>query len=178
MEIKPTELNGVYVIQPGIIKDVRGYFVKIFNEQEYMKHELDFDLKEHYYTASKYGVVRGMHFQIPPHDHNKIVYILYGNITDAVLDLRKESATFQQHISLELNETNRNAVYIPKGCAHGFLVKSEYAIVAYLQSSFYVPEHNKGILWNSFGMEWGVDEPILSDRDKGFSDLKEFESPF
>lgn len=178
MKIIPTELDGVYLIAPAILTDKRGYFVKIFNDDVFRRNGMDFELKEHYYTSSTRGVIRGMHFQVPPCEHTKIVYLLSGTIIDAVLDVRKDSPAYGEYISLELHEKNRTAVCIPPGFAHGFKVLSEYAVVGYMQSSVYSPEHDKGVLWDSFGMDWEIDSPVISDRDRGFPALKDFESPF
>lgn len=178
MEFKETGLKGVYIIKCNKFKDDRGSFVKIFNETEFSDKGLESDFKESFYTVSKKGVIRGMHFQIPPADHTKLVYVVSGRIRDVVVDLRKSSSSFGKSISVELSSENGLAIYIPKGFAHGFEVLSDSANVIYMASSIYSPEHDNGILWNSFDFDWSFDEPIISERDKGFPRLNEFESPF
>ena len=118
-----------------------------------------------------------MHFQCPPMDHAKLIYLTSGKITDVLLDLRRSSKSYKQHIVIDLSAYN-NALYIPPGIAHGFLSKEDNTIVVYNQSSVYSKEHDDGILWNSFGYEWGVGQPILSDRDKSFISFNKFKSPF
>ncbi len=178
MEFKETKLNGVYVIENNIFNDERGKFVKTFNFEEFSKQELYFNLKESFYTVSKKGVIRGMHFQTPPFEHAKIVYVVSGKINDVVVDLRKQSPTFGEFICIELSEENNKSIYVPKGFAHGFEVISDSAKVVYLTSSVYSPENDEGILWNSFGFKWNSENPILSERDKNFIKLNEFESVF
>ncbi len=118
-----------------------------------------------------------MHFQIPPHDHYKLVYVTKGKILDVILDIRSTSPSFGMSISFELNEAG-DSVLIPKGCAHGFMALSDEATVVYNVSSVYNSEADKGIKWNSFGFDWPVVEPVISDRDNNFILFSDFISPF
>jgi dTDP-4-dehydrorhamnose 3,5-epimerase len=118
-----------------------------------------------------------MHFQRPPMDHIKLIYLTSGRITDVILDLRKSSKTYNQYRAVELS-ANKDAILIPKGVAHGFIAREDNTIVVYNQSSIYNENFDDGILWNSFGFEWNIDYPILSRRDKSFVSLNYFDSPF
>jgi dTDP-4-dehydrorhamnose 3,5-epimerase/CDP-3, 6-dideoxy-D-glycero-D-glycero-4-hexulose-5-epimerase len=178
MNVVQTELDGVQILEPKIFRDDRGEFVKTFNREIFTELGLPFELAESYYSTSKKDVIRGMHFQTPPHAHTKIVYVSYGSITDVILDVRKDSATYGKFVTVSLSDENRKMVYIPIGFAHGFIAHQDDTCVEYLQTSGYAPHNDGGVRFDSFGMDWGVDEPIMSDRDKAFPALPEFESPF
>ncbi len=119
-----------------------------------------------------------MHFQIPPAAHVKLVYVTSGIILDVVLDIRKGSPTYGKYISAELSEKNRKMMYIPIGCAHGFLSLKNNSCVIYLQTTMYSKDNDAGIHIDSFGMDWGVSSPIMSTRDQAFPALQEFKTPF
>lgn len=178
MTFTKTLLNGVYIIEQDIFKDDRGSFVKTFQESTFKQLNLEYDFKESYYTKSKEDVIRGMHFQTPPHDHAKLVTVIQGTIIDVILDLRKSSPTYKQHIVVELSRENRKSIYIPRGCAHGFSVLSDMAIAYYMVTTEYSPSNDLGIKYDSFGYDWVIKDPIISDRDKSFCTFSEFESPF
>ncbi len=178
MEIKETNLEGCYVIIPRIIKDTRGSFVKPWHIDDFAKFELFFPIGEEYYSVSKKNVLRGMHFQTPPKATKKIVTCLSGNIFDVVIDLRKTSPTFQQYFSIELTSEAGKILYIPEGFAHGFCVLSNEATVLYLSSEMYSPENDSGIRWNSAGIEWPVNNPIVSEKDNLLVTLDQFDTPF
>ena len=119
-----------------------------------------------------------MHLQLPPHEHIKLVYVTHGEILDVILDLRKNSNTFGEYLTIPITSYS-NSLYIPKGCAHGFLTVSEEATVVYNVSTVYNPQADTGIKWDSFGFDWfGVRDPILSERDHNFVNFKDFNSPF
>lgn len=178
MKFVKTDLEGVYIIEPKVFGDSRGEFVKTFHEQTFREEGLVCDFKESFYSTSRKDVIRGMHFQVPPQDHAKLVYVTFGKILDVVLDIRKNSRTYGKHITVELSDMNRASIYIPSGFAHGFSVLSEEAVVIYMQSTMHSPEHDAGIRWDSFGMDWAIKSPVLSERDRNFPKLKEFKSPF
>jgi len=119
-----------------------------------------------------------MHFQLPPFDQSKLAYIVSGKVLDVIVDLRKNSPTFGDYLSVELSEYNNKSVYIPKGLAHGFGVISKSSTVIHLTTSEYSQKHDQGIRWDSFGMKWPIEKPIVSDRDRDFKKLSEFDSPF
>ena len=178
MKIESTLILGVFIIENEVHKDLRGEFVKSFQKEEFSKMGLEWDFRESYYTRSKADVIRGMHFQITPCDHAKLVTIIHGTVVDVILDLRKSSPTLGQHISVELSRENLKSIYIPSGCAQGFSVLGEDAVVNYMVTSEYAPLHDKGIRFDSFGYDWKIANPIISERDLQFPALAEFKEYF
>lgn len=177
MKISDLGLEGCFLIHNFVAKDHRGTFVKTFNEFLFREQSLQTSFKESYYSKSMKGVVRGMHFQLPPFDHEKLVYLTSGRVLDVILDLRKLSPTCGRVASVELDSFSES-VYIPKGCAHGFITLSEEATVVYNVSTVYSPEHDSGIHWQSIPFKWPINDPIISDRDAHFIRLSDFTSPF
>jgi dTDP-4-dehydrorhamnose 3,5-epimerase len=173
MKANSTALVGVLLLENFVSEDKRGTFVKTFHSGVFQEKGLAVSFCESYYSVSQNNVLRGMHFQLPPHDHDKLVYVTQGKILDVVVDLRTSSSSYLQHIALEVNEHN-NAVYIPRGCAHGFLTLSETATVVYNVTSVYNPDADAGIRWDSIGYEWPVNSPVISDRDSKFLTMSEF----
>ncbi|HOP41027.1 MAG TPA: dTDP-4-dehydrorhamnose 3,5-epimerase [Geobacteraceae bacterium] len=178
MRIKETTIPGCREIFPCILRDQRGAFVKTFHDEVFHSNGLATDWREEYYSVSRHGVLRGLHFQLPPHDHEKLVYCTAGSVIDAVVDLRKGSPTYGRHLIVKLSADQGNMLYIPRGLAHGFYVTDESATMLYKVSSVYSPEYDSGILWNSAGIPWPDDNPDISTRDAGFSSLDRFLSPF
>ncbi|MBB4104582.1 dTDP-4-dehydrorhamnose 3,5-epimerase [Allorhizobium borbori] len=177
-EISKTEIAGLMRLDPVVRSDTRGRFVKTFHADFFTAHGLRTDFAESYYSLSRKGVLRGMHFQTPPAQHAKLVHCAAGRILDVVVDLRRSEPSYGQFVSFELNADKGTLLYIPEGCAHGFLALSEDAMTVYNVTSVYTPAEDSGILWSSFGFEWPVREPLLSDRDLGFLPLSRFDSPF
>ena len=178
MELKKTLLEGCFEIKPITFVDKRGSFTKTFHEKEFKRLGLNSEWKEDYYTYSKKSVIRGMHLQLPPNDHFKLVHCLYGEVLDVLLDLRSSSPSFGKTYSLKLSSKKKNCIYITKGIAHGFLSLTEKSLLTYKVSSAHSPNHDSGVSWNSFGFEWPVKSPIISDRDRSLEDLNNFNSPF
>ena len=178
MILHKTPIHDVYVVEQTVTKDKRGSFVKNFQRSLFTQRDLECDFTESYYTKSHEDVIRGMHFQTPPHDHAKLITVISGTILDVVLDIRKSSKTYGQHFGIELSRENRKSLYIPRGLAHGFCVLSDVAIAYYQVTSEHNPDHDKGILFDSFGFTWPISNPIISDRDRAFPILSEFKSPF
>ena len=178
MEFVKTHLNGVYIVENDIRSDLRGSFVKTYRTSDFIKIGVEVDFRESYYTFSRQNVIRGMHFQAPPNDHAKLVTVIHGVIVDVILDLRRSSPSFGQHISVQLNGEEGKSVYIPRGCAHGFQVVGESAVTSYLVTSEYSPADDKGIHYDSFDYEWNVNNPIVSKRDLGFPNLADFRDYF
>jgi dTDP-4-dehydrorhamnose 3,5-epimerase len=177
MYTKDLQIEGVKLINNFSQEDRRGLFVKPFTNIIDSLKKLHFDINEIYYSISHNNVIRGMHFQRPPMDHAKLIYLTSGKITDVLLDLRKSSKTYKNHIAIDLS-AYENTLFIPAGIAHGFLSNENGTTVVYNQSSVYSQDHDDGILWNSFGYDWGTNEPILSDRDRSFIEFNDFNSPF
>ncbi|MFH1320709.1 MAG: dTDP-4-dehydrorhamnose 3,5-epimerase [Bacteroidota bacterium] len=178
MNITPTKLNGAYILNLVHFEDERGSFIKTFHTEIFKENKLDIDFKESYFSTSIKNVIRGMHFQLPPHDHSKLVYPVEGRVLDVLLDLRMASPTYGQYCTVELSCENKNGIYIPKGLAHGFRVLSDSATLVYMTTTVYNKGSDTGIRWDSFGFDWQVDNPLVSERDKGFVEFKDFKSPF
>ncbi|MFZ1704662.1 MAG: dTDP-4-dehydrorhamnose 3,5-epimerase family protein [Saprospiraceae bacterium] len=178
MTVQKTNIEGVNIIKNFIAHDVRGVFVKTFHEDIFAQNGLETQFKESYYSTSQKNVIRGMHFQLPPYDHDKLIFVTEGEIIDVVLDIRTESETYGQFVTFKISQLS-DSIFIPKGCAHGFLTISEKATVVYNVSKVYNAQFDTGILWNSFGYDWcDVQSPILSKRDSEFTPLCNFISPF
>ncbi|TWI60648.1 dTDP-4-dehydrorhamnose 3,5-epimerase [Pseudoduganella lurida] len=178
MRILPTALAGCHLIVPDIRRDERGYFVKTFHAEIFREHGLATDFREEYYSASHRGVLRGLHFQTPPHEHAKLVYCVRGAVFDAAVDLRQGSPTQGQHLTQELSEDNGCMLYLAPGVAHGFCALTDDALMVYKVTTVYAPDSDSGILWNSAGIDWPVTAPQLSARDQQFATLAQFASPF
>ena len=178
MKIKKTKIEGCFEIIPKINKDNRGLFIKTFHQPIFKKYKLETDFKEEYYSVSKKNVLRGLHFQKPPMAHAKLVYCVYGEVFDVVLDIRKKSKTYGKFLSLNLSAKKGNILYIPTGLAHGFQVLSDKAIMMYKTTTVYSPKHDTGILWNSVNIPWPNKKPIVSKRDKSFGIFSDFGTDF
>lgn len=172
-------LAGAKLITLPCFKDERGAFIKTFNDAAFLeKAGIRFELKESYFSISKAGVIRGMHFQLPPHDHAKVVFCPKGAILDVIVDLRVSSPTYGRFEAQVLSENNNRAYYIPEGFAHGFRSLEEDTLTYYLVSSAYHQASDTGIRWDSFGFDWEIEDPVISERDRSFSALPAFRSPF
>ena len=174
MKVERTEIEGAYVITNFNAKDTRGLFVKAFNKNAFNENNLDFEIKESYYSVSNKNVIRGMHFQLPPYDHEKLVYVAKGSILDVIVDLRKKSKTYKQHISINLSEENKKSIFIPKGLAHGFKSIKDGTITVYNVTSEYNADFDSGIKFDSFNFNWGSKNIVMSNRDKEFKSLDSF----
>ncbi|MFT7666417.1 MAG: dTDP-4-dehydrorhamnose 3,5-epimerase [Patiriisocius sp.] len=178
MEIIKTNFEGLLVLQTVNFQDNRGGFQKLYSFDFFKENGLDTNFKEFYYSVNKKDVLRGMHFQIPPHDHIKVVYVSKGRILDVCVDIRKESKTYGKCFSIELDDQKAQYLYIPKGFAHGFLSLEDGSIVNYAQTTSYNKECDCGILQDSIDFDWGIENPIASGRDLVFPKLSKFDSPF
>ena len=172
-----TEINpDIKIIDIKSSNDQRGYFRKICSQND--GGMLNEEIKEIYYTMSAAGTIRGMHFQIPPWEHEKLVHVVSGKIVDVIVDLRKKSPFYKRYMAIEIEETDNKVIYIPKGFAHGFASYKDKTILMYCVTSVYHPEADYGILYDSIGYEWNIQNPIISLRDKGFLTMDQFQSPF
>lgn len=178
MQINKSRLVDCYEITPHIFTDKRGTFVKTIHQDIFAENKLETRFVEQYYSVSYHGVLRGLHFQIPPKDHVKLVYCLVGEIFDVVVDLRKGSSTYGQFEFFDICAVKKNMIYIPAGMAHGFYVKSDSAIVVCNLSKVYSAEHDSGIRWDSVGIPWPDLSPILSEKDIKLTAFSDFLSPF
>lgn len=177
-DLLPLALNGAFEIRPRVLADRRGLFCKLFHEPAFRDRGLEIGFTEEYYSVSQARVLRGLHFQTPPHDHVKLVYCLSGAALDVLVDMRRHSPSFGRHTMVELNEEMRNGVYVPKGFAHGFYVRQGPATLLYKTSTVHAPDSDTGIRWDSAGIAWPEPAPILSERDRALPPLDQLASPF
>ena len=177
MNIIETEIQGVYIIEPKVFGDSRGYFFESFSKKEFESKVGPVEFVQDNESKSCYGVVRGLHFQKPPHAQAKLVRVVKGMVLDVAVDLRKDSPTYGRHVAVELSEDNHRQVFIPKGFAHGFSVLSEEAVFQYKCDDYYAPETEGAVAWNDpdLNIDWRVpaDMMILSEKDKRHPELKD-----
>ena len=178
MKITESQIQGLFEIDFVKHNDERGHFVKVFNSNEFRRAGLASDFAESYYSESNKHVVRGLHFQKPPSAHAKFVYCIRGAAIDIVLDLRKQSSTFLQYVTFDLNSENAKGLYIPLGCAHGFFALEDHTTLVYHTTTVYNANDDAGIRWDSIPYEWPSTEIIVSKRDQALPRLENFESPF
>lgn len=177
-QINETSITGCLEIILTKFEDNRGLFVKTFHREIFDKFGLTHRFEEEYYSVSRNNVLRGMHFQLPPHEVTKIVYCVLGEVMDVVIDLRANSPTYGKFAQLTLSSEKANMLYIPPGLAHGFYTVSNEAIMCYKVSEVYSQEHDTGILWSSAGIPWLNTNPTISKRDSEFPTFAEFITPF
>jgi dTDP-4-dehydrorhamnose 3,5-epimerase len=178
MRLVAQPLHGVHLLQPTVFADQRGDFVKTYHTDAFNELGIAFDPVEEFYSTSKRGVIRGMHFQLPPYDHAKLVYCIRGCVLDVLLDLRRDSESYGRYTSLELSGENHLLLYIPTGVAHGFLALKDDSVMIYKTSSVHAPSHDSGVRWDSFGFDWGISNAVISDRDRALFPLGSFTSLF
>jgi dTDP-4-dehydrorhamnose 3,5-epimerase len=167
MEIITTPFNGILLIKPDLFADDRGYFYESFNKQKFLGLNLEVDFVQDNVSKSRWGTVRGLHFQTGNKAQGKLCQVLYGKVLDVALDLRVESPTFGKHFSIELSEENHLLLWIPVGFAHGFSVLSEEVIFKYKCTNYYSKENERTILFNDpqLNIDWKVDKPVFSSKD-------------
>jgi dTDP-4-dehydrorhamnose 3,5-epimerase len=182
MNIIETEIQGVYIIEPKVFGDSRGYFFESFSKKEFESKVGPVEFVQDNESKSCYGVVRGLHFQKPPHAQAKLVRVVKGKVLDVAVDLRKDSPTYGRHVAVELSEDNHRQVFIPKGFAHGFSVLSEEAVFQYKCDDYYAPETEGAVAWNDpeLNIDWRIpaDKVILSEKDTRHPLLKDYVSDF
>jgi dTDP-4-dehydrorhamnose 3,5-epimerase len=178
MNILNEPLPGVFLLQPTIFSDERGHFIKSYHQEIFMELGISFEAREEFFSISRKGVIRGMHFQLPPEDHGKLVYCIAGSVLDVLLDLRSSQGNYGAVGSALLSAENRLALYIPPGIAHGFASLEENSTMIYKTSSVHSPAHDAGIHWNSFGFDWGISQPIVSKRDREHPSFADFVTSF
>jgi len=182
MEVIKTDIDGVFIIEPRVFGDARGYFFESFSEREFKEKVGDIHFVQDNESMSKFGVMRGLHFQRPPYAQSKLVRCVKGKVIDVAVDIRKGSPTYGQHIAVELSEDNHRQFFVPRGFAHGFAVLSETAIFQYKCDNFYAPQADGGIsiLDESLGIDWQIptEKALLSEKDLKHALLKDFNSPF
>jgi dTDP-4-dehydrorhamnose 3,5-epimerase len=164
---------------PKVFTDNRGDFVKTYQAEAFSELGISFTPVEEFFSTSHKGVLRGMHFQLPPHEHDKLVYCVRGRVLDVLLDLRKDSPTYGKSVSAELSRENHHQLYIPRGVAHGFLSMEDESVLVYKTTTVHAPSYDTGIRWDSFGFQWPEGGNfIISTRDQQFPHQQAFNSPF
>lgn len=174
MEVTETKLPGVLVVEPKVFGDERGFFMETWNEARYKEAGLPVAFVQDNLSFSRYGVLRGLHFQNPS-QQGKLVYVLQGEVFDVAVDIRRGSPTFGEWTATTLSAENKRQFYVPEGFAHGFVVLSDVALFAYKCTDFYNGPAEASILWNDseIGIEWPIETPTLSDKDRGAPLLSE-----
>ena len=177
MKITKTEIPGVSIIEPTVFGDHRGYFIESYNKEKFPKEYQHIEFVQDNESKSSKGVLRGLHYQLPPFAQTKLVRVIEGKVLDIAVDIRKGSPTFGKHVSVELSGENKKQLLIPRGFAHGFIVLSETAIFSYKCDNYYSPESDRGILFNdpNLNIDWKLpkEDYILSEKDKAQPLLKE-----
>jgi len=180
MEIITTDFEGLFVLKPKVFQDKRGYFYESYNQNLFKENNLTTNFIQDNQSLSNKGIIRGLHFQNPPHAQIKLVRVIKGAVLDVVVDIRKNSKTYGQHFSIELNEENFLMLYIPVGFAHGFATLKDNTIFSYKCSETYHPESEGGLTWNDpeFKIDWQMEQPILSPKDEKYDSFNLFVSLF
>lgn len=177
MELIKELLPGCFLLEPKKFEDQRGCFVKTYHQGLCAALGVNLEIREEFYSISHRNVVRGMHFQLPPHAHEKLVYCTRGAVRDVLLDLRQGNS-YGTVASAEISGENGHIIFIPRGIAHGFVALVDESLMLYKCSTEHKPSHDAGILWDSFGFEWSVETPVVSARDSAHPTLADFNSPF
>ena len=182
MEVIQTAIPGVVIIEPRVFKDARGYFFESFSQRDFDAQVREVRFVQDNESKSSFGVLRGLHFQKPPHAQSKLVRVVKGAVLDVAVDVRRGSPTFGQHVAVELSAENHRQFFIPRGFAHGFVVLTDEVVFQYKCDNFYAPQAEGGIsiLDASLGIDWKIptDKAMLSEKDLKHTLLKDFDSPF
>ena len=180
MEVIETHIKGLVIIKPKVFEDARGYFFESYNEAVFKQHGIEANFIQDNQSLSNSGVLRGLHFQAPPYAQGKLVRVINGAVLDIAVDIRKNSPTYGQHVSIELTEENKTMFYIPPGFAHGFLTLRDNTIFSYKCTNLYNKASEGTVLWNDkdLSINWAIQNPILSEKDIMGCPFKEFNSPF
>ena len=180
MEIEEKEIKGLIEIFPKVFGDQRGFFLETFNASRYNDILRNVQFVQDNFSSSNKGVLRGLHFQNPPYSQGKLVQVITGLALDVAVDLRRNSETYGQHVKVLLSSEKRNQFWIPEGFAHGFLSLEDNTIFSYKCTNYYNPNSEVTILWNdrNLQIDWQIDNPIISPKDKEGVLFKDFDTPF
>ncbi len=180
MYAEKVNIDGLLVIQPEVFRDARGYFFEVYHKEKFSRMGLDVEFIQDNESKSLKNTIRGLHYQIDPHAQGKLIRVLEGTIRDVAVDIRKGSPTFGQHFSIDITAESHTHVWIPAGFAHGFSVLSETAVILYKCTSLYSKEHERGIHYNdpSLSIDWGVQSPIVSEKDLALPCISDAEMNF
>jgi len=180
MQFEKCNINGLIIIKPTIYSDSRGHFYESYNKEIFKNNGLDAQFVQDNQSLSHKGVLRGLHFQNPPYEQGKLVRVIQGSVLDVAVDIRSKSSTYGKHFSIILSAKNHFQFWIPPGFAHGFLTLEDNTIFSYKCSGPYNKASEDSILWNDpqLNIEWRIDAPIISDKDKNANNFNNFKSPF
>ena len=177
MRVTPLDHPEILLIEPDVFPDPRGFFMETWHAEKYTQHGLPEIFLQDNHSRSTRGVLRGLHYQLE-HPQGKLVRVVSGEVFDVAVDIRKGSPWFGKWVGAVLSEENPQQLYIPPGFAHGFCTLSKEATVLYMCSEVYSQEHDTGLKWNSAGIPWPLNDPVVSEKDNGLNELDQFESPF
>ena len=179
MQIEETALPGVMILTPARFGDARGFFSESWNARRMAEAGLDLDFVQDNHSLSETpGTLRGLHYQSPPHDQAKLVRCGRGALYDVAVDIRRGSPTYGHWVGVDLSFDNGRQLLVPAGFLHGFVTRTPMTEVIYKCSDFYAPECDGAVAWDSCGIDWGLTDPLLSEKDAGAVPLAAFESPF
>lgn len=180
MEVIETGISGLLLLKPRIFEDPRGYFYESYNRRNFEAAGIKADFVQDNQSLSQKDVLRGLHFQNPPHDQGKLVRVIQGSVLDVAVDIRRDSPTYGKHYSIELSAANKLMLWVPSGFAHGFVTIEDNTIFFYKCTNFYNKESEVSIAWDDkdLGIDWNCDSPILSDKDRQGLRFSDFTSPF
>ena len=180
MEFKTLPLEGLLLIKPDILRDDRGYLFEAFNHLKFLDGGLDIRFLQDNESKSAKSVVRGLHLQVPPYEQGKLVRVVKGSALDVAVDIRKSSPTYGKWVSVMLSGENKQMFWIPPGFAHGFVALENETIFFYKCTNIYNKESERSIIWNDpdLGIDWGVENPIVAEKDKLAMRFRDFVSPF
>jgi dTDP-4-dehydrorhamnose 3,5-epimerase len=174
-EFKELKIKGVILIIPKVFDDNRGFFVETYNKSDFKKNGVDVNFAQTYFSNSKKNVLRGLHYQLNPYSQAKLIRVIKGSIVDVVVDIRKNSPTYGEFVSVKLDSDSKQMLFVPEGFAHGFYVLEDDTEVSYKLTKEYNFENERGIIWNDaeLGIKWPDDNPILSEKDSKYPLLKD-----
>lgn len=180
MKVQQTGFEGLYTIQPSVFEDKRGFFFESWNQKKFRDQGLDSDFVQDNQSMSAANVLRGLHFQVPPWEQGKLVQVIQGSALDVVVDLRKDQPTFGKNYKIVLTAKEKNMLWIPPGFAHGFLTLEDNTLFFYKCTQLYNKESERAIAWNDplLNIDWGKENPIVSDKDNAAMNFRDFNSPF
>ena len=175
------EIDGIMIFEPKVFQDTRGYFKESYNEKtfnNFIDDEITF-IQDNISESNRH-VLRGLHFQAPPYAQGKLIQVIKGSVIDIAVDLRKASKTFGKHVKVEISSKNHRQLWIPPGFAHGFVALEDHTIFSYKCTNYYSKNHEMDLLWNDVDLDinWGLENPIISEKDKNAHSFKNFDSPF
>lgn len=180
MIFESIHIKGPLLIEPKVFGDHRGYFLESYSRDLFRRNGIDQEFVQDNQSLSNRGILRGLHYQEPPFAQGKLVRVIRGSVLDVIVDIRKNSETYGEHYSVELSGDNFKMLWIPEGFAHGFLTLEDETIFSYKCTGFYAPSSEGGLPWNDpyFNIQWGENQPILSEKDKHYPSFNTFQTPF